>query len=39
MGSDGLFDNLFDKDIIECLQQNLKINQSKDIGKLEILNL
>jgi hypothetical protein len=39
MGSDGLFDNLFDKDIIECLQQNLNINQSKDIGKLEILNL
>jgi serine/threonine protein phosphatase PrpC len=39
MGSDGLFDNLFDKDIIECLQQNLNINKSKDIGKLEILNL
>ena len=39
MGSDGLFDNLFDKDIIECLQQNLNINQSNDLEKLEILNL
>jgi hypothetical protein len=39
MGSDGLFDNLFDKDIIECLQMNLNVNKSKDLDKLEILNL
>ena len=39
MGSDGLFDNLFDKDIIECLLLNLNIKKSKNLDKLEILNL
>ena len=34
LGSDGLFDNLFDKDIEECLKTGFKLESSAELSKL-----
>jgi len=35
MGSDGLFDNLYDKDLEPCLLQQIKINKQTQIFQME----